>query len=141
MYLEGSVRSLMEVLLRHISGVTLKKTTEDLSGWSDQHSIQKFFKYKSIECALLLRQIDGFVMVGVFSLWTKETVHTVRHYLVLLPFDDALEVHVTAFTRLDSGMGCTKLVSTPHSSLPSAFRAQYTSIIIWLKISDTYVGW
>ena len=38
------------------------------------------------------------MMGGVFSVWTKETVHTVRHYVVLLPSDDAVEVDVTAFT-------------------------------------------
>lgn len=66
-------------------------------------------------------------------MWTKQTMHTVRHYLVLLPSDEVLEVAVTASTLVANCGGCTKLLSSPHSSLPFAFRTQYTSIIIEWK--------
>jgi len=65
-------------------------------------------------------KIDGFVMGGVFSEWTKETAHStsLRSSVAIWR---PLEVDVTAFTWLDNGMRCTKLVSTPHYSLPFAF--------------------
>jgi hypothetical protein len=47
-------------------------------------------------------------MGGVLSVWTKQTMHLVRQYLVLLPSDEVLEVDVTASTLLANGVGCTK---------------------------------